>query len=148
MALPAGVSLRAYSVEQAALALKAVSLSAEGGDLSAPQDAEGAPATEPACAIEAVDAEGEPTCVLLLLKSPQAALALVERGVRLPQLNVGNLGPTPGSTRAFRSISLNRDQAAALGQLAARGVQVTFQLTPDDSQVEWETVKRRHPSLC
>ena len=81
--------------------------------------------------------------VLLLVRSPEAALALVERGAPLAQVNVGNISPRLGSVRAFKNISLTRVQADALDALAGRGVQITFQLTPEDAQVDWQAVRRR-----
>jgi PTS system mannose-specific IIB component len=94
---------------------------------------------------EAVAALSAPTPdrVLLLFKRPQAALALVEGGVRLPHLNVGNLAAEPGSVRVLKSISLTPDHVAALDALAERGVHITFQPTPDDPQVSWRTVRRK-----
>lgn len=80
---------------------------------------------------------------LLLFQEPQTALALVEAGVRLAQLNVGNLAARPGSRRAWQSISLTERQAAALDALAERGVTITFQATPDDLPVPWTQVRRR-----
>jgi mannose/fructose/N-acetylgalactosamine-specific phosphotransferase system component IIB len=80
---------------------------------------------------------------LLLVESPQTALALVERGVPLEHLNVGNLAPGAGSVRVFKSISLDSEHVAALDALAARGVHITFQLTPDDVRVDWQAVRQR-----
>jgi mannose/fructose/N-acetylgalactosamine-specific phosphotransferase system component IIB len=79
--------------------------------------------------------------VLLLFKQPQAALSLVEVGVDLPYLNVGNLAARPGARRVFRTISLTDEQAAALDALAARGVRITFQLAPDDAQADWQRLR-------
>ena len=85
-------------------------------------------------------------CTLVLVKTPQVALSLVEGGAMLMQLNVGNIAPGPGSVRVFRSISLNDGHVAALDALAERGVQITFQLTPDDARADWPTVRRRYVS--
>jgi mannose/fructose/N-acetylgalactosamine-specific phosphotransferase system component IIB len=82
--------------------------------------------------------------VLLLFRRLQTALALVERGVPLAQLNIGSLAPNPGSVRVFKSISLNAQQAAVLDALAAHGVCITFQLTPNDMQIDWQALRRRH----
>ena len=84
-----------------------------------------------------------PERLLLLFRQPAAALGLVEAGIELSQLIVGNLAPSPGSRRAMRSIALNAAQAAALDGLAARGVRVIFQPTPDDPAREWAAVRRR-----
>lgn len=87
--------------------------------------------------------ECAPERLLLLFRQPQAALELVETGIELPQLVVGNLAPSPGSKRAMRSIAVNAAQAAALDALAAHGVEIVFQPTPDDPAREWAAVRRR-----
>ncbi len=88
---------------------------------------------------EAVEAASSPPAgnVLVLLKEPQTALSLLERGFELPHLNVGCLSASPDSKRVYRSISLDPDQYAALTALAECGVTVFLQLTPDDPRVEW-----------
>jgi D-glucosaminate-specific PTS system IIB component len=83
-----------------------------------------------------------PERLLLLFRGPGAALGLVEAGIALPQLVVGNLAPSPGSRRAMRSIALNAAQVAALDALAAHGVRIIFQPTPDDPAREWAVVRR------
>lgn len=80
---------------------------------------------------------------LLLFKEPQVALALVEAGARLAQLNVGNLAARPGSRRAWQSISLTETHMAALDALAGRGISISFQATPDDAPIPWAQVRRR-----
>jgi mannose/fructose/N-acetylgalactosamine-specific phosphotransferase system component IIB len=82
--------------------------------------------------------------LLLLVKSPQVALALAEGGLAFPHLNVGNIAPMPGSKRVFRTVSLAPEHVAALDALAQRGVSIAFQLTPDDSRLDWQTVCRLH----
>ena len=94
-------------------------------------------------AVEALLAEDGSERCLVLLKSPAAALALVEAHVPLERLNVGNVAARPGSRRVWKSVSLTPAQAAVLDTLAARGVRVTFQQTPDDPAVAWETVRGR-----
>lgn len=80
---------------------------------------------------------------LLLVKRPQTALALVEGGVYLPHLNVGNLAAKPGSVRVLKSISLTPDHVTALDALVERGVYITFQPIPDDPQVSWQAVRQK-----
>jgi PTS system mannose-specific IIB component len=84
--------------------------------------------------------------VLILVRSPETALALAEGGVPLKRLNVGNLSSRPGSVRAFKNISLTPAHVEALDALAERGVRITFQLAPEDAQADWGAVRRRLPS--
>ena len=88
-------------------------------------------------ALERLDAKA----ILVLVKTPQTALQLVEAGLAIGQINVGNLGAAPGRKRVLKSILLGPEHVAALDALAARGVKIAFQLVPDDSPVEWERVR-------
>lgn len=121
LAAPAGVSVRVYSVSEGIAALASAPELADGGSR-------------------------EQRC-LLLVKSPQTALSLVEGGMPLEQVNVGNLAARPGAKRVFKSISLTREQARALDALSERGVRITFQLTPHDMRADWQIVRRRNPDL-
>ena len=78
-----------------------------------------------------------------MLKSPQTALPLLEGGVPIPHLNIGNLAGGAKSKRVFKSISLSTEHVATLDALAREGVRITFQLTPDDTEADWPTVRRR-----
>jgi mannose/fructose/N-acetylgalactosamine-specific phosphotransferase system component IIB len=124
LATPAGVVLGVYTIQEAASAWQERCTPAP----EATSEASAVPGTRR---------------VLVLVKSPQAALALVEQGAALSHLNVGNLAARPGSERAFKSISLTREHVAALDELAGRGVRITFQPVPDDAGVDWQAVRRR-----
>lgn len=126
-AAPAGVTVRVYAVSEAIAAWSTHSL----GPCARPSDLP----------------TFHPPSILLLVKSPQVALALAEGGLAFPHLNVGNIAPTPGSRRVFRTISLAPEHIAALDALAQRGVSIVLQLTPDDSQVDWQIVRRQQLGL-
>jgi len=98
------------------------------------------PVQEAARALRA--GEGGERC-LVLLQSPAAALALICAGLPLKEITVGNVSAGPGSKRVFKSVSLTPVQAAALDDLSARGVRVTFQQTPDDQAVAWSVLRGR-----
>ena len=81
--------------------------------------------------------------MLVLLREPEVAVALVEGGVSLGRVNVGNLGARPGSVRAIKNISLTESHVVALDALAERGIEVFFQLAPEDARVPWREVRKR-----
>lgn len=83
----------------------------------------------------------EAKAILVLVKTPQTALQLVEGGLAIKQINVGNLGAGPGQKRVLKSILLGPEHVTALDALAAHGVQISFQLVPDDSPVAWDRVR-------
>jgi mannose/fructose/N-acetylgalactosamine-specific phosphotransferase system component IIB len=117
MAVPPGIRISVYALEEAIPLLKA-----------------------PATMMPPRGREGK---VLLLLKTPQTALSLLKGGVPIPHLNIGNLAGGARSWRAFKSISLGAEHVATLDALAREGVRITFQLTPDDTEADWPTVRRR-----
>ena len=88
-------------------------------------------------ALEQLDAKA----ILVLVKTPQTALQLVEGGLAIKQINVGTLSAAPGRKRVFKSISLGPEHVAALDALAGLGVKIVFQLVPDDPPVAWERVR-------
>jgi len=114
LSAPDGVSVRVYGVEEAAAAWSRA-------------------VREPAAGRK----------VLLLAKQPQSVLVLIEAGLPLSHLNVGNLAARPGSRRAFKAISLTPEHIAALDALAGRGVRITFQLAPEDAARDWSAVRQR-----
>ena len=82
----------------------------------------------------AQEAEGAPHRVFLLCKSPETALALLRRGVRLSRLNVGGIASGPGSKRVHKSVSLTPEQADQLAEIEGMGVQVFFQTVPEPEE--------------
>jgi PTS system mannose-specific IIB component len=153
LAAPDGVEVRVYGIEEAVAALsflgqkmtaKAVTLNARTVDV-VPTNLRAVDAVPTAVgpSNQRVTQAPRACSVLLLVRSPETALALVEGGVLLDRLNVGNLSARPGSVRVFKSISLTPAHVEALDALAGRGVCITFQLAPEDARADWPAVRRR-----
>jgi mannose/fructose/N-acetylgalactosamine-specific phosphotransferase system component IIB len=151
MAAPAGVTIHIYSVPEA-ISAWAAHLSPASADppsthtYATPPGRSLGPCARPSNLPSSSLSTFHPPC-LLLVKTPQVALALAQGGLPFSHLNVGNISPGPGSRRVFRTISLAPEHIAALDALAQRGVSITFQLTPEDSQVDWQTIRRQHPDF-
>jgi D-glucosaminate-specific PTS system IIB component len=73
---------------------------------------------------------------LVLVKSPQTALALLDCGLDFRELNVGALAGGAGTVRLYRSISASDDQIRCLREIADRGVRVFFQTVPEERPVD------------
>jgi PTS system mannose-specific IIB component len=84
--------------------------------------------------------------VLLLIKTPQSVLQLMDAGIEIDQLNIGNIASAPGRKRVFKSISLGPEHINALDALAKRGVQITFQIVPNDTAADWQSVRKKYYS--
>jgi mannose/fructose/N-acetylgalactosamine-specific phosphotransferase system component IIB len=74
--------------------------------------------------------------ILVLARTPQAVLALLDRGVSFTELNVGGLGGGAGTARLFRSVSANESQLEAMTALHNRGVRVYIQMVPEEHPLE------------
>lgn len=74
-------------------------------------------------------------CALLLMKSPQTALALIRGGVKLGRLNVGGMAAAPGSKRLYKMISATPEQLATLKEIQALGASVYFQTVPEPEEM-------------
>ncbi len=74
--------------------------------------------------------------VMLLVKSPQTALALLNNGVPFSELNVGGLAAGPRTMRLYKSVSATSEQIVALFAIRDRGVRVYFQMVPEERRVD------------
>ncbi|MCI6549108.1 MAG: PTS sugar transporter subunit IIB [Coriobacteriaceae bacterium] len=63
-------------------------------------------------------------------------------------LNVGNLNATREGTKNMgNTVMLNDEDCAALDELEAAGIDIQFQLLPDDSVRTWPSLKAKYQSM-
>jgi mannose/fructose/N-acetylgalactosamine-specific phosphotransferase system component IIB len=84
--------------------------------------------------------------ILVLVKTPRTALALLENGLAFRELNVGGLAGGVGTTRVYRSISVTPEQVQILQEIGSRGVRVFFQTVPDERALELSELVPIHQS--
>lgn len=72
--------------------------------------------------------------VLVLAKTPQPLLAMLQSGVALPEIILGNMGGGPGRKRFNKSISASAEEVQAFRDIVALGVNVYCQMVPSDSK--------------
>lgn len=73
--------------------------------------------------------------VLIVVKSPVDILYLVEHGLEIQSLNIGNMSGRDNTTRIRQNISVTADEMAALQQLLAKNIEITAVMTPNDAKV-------------
>lgn len=73
--------------------------------------------------------------VLLICVSPVDVNYLLDNGLPITQVNVGNLAARPGTTRIRPSINVTQEEITAFKQLLDRGVEVTVIPTPQSPTV-------------
>lgn len=71
--------------------------------------------------------------VLIILKNPADALKLIDLGLPITTINVGNMANRPNTTQYKKSISLTDDEYNDFMKLHDMGIQLTAQMTPDEA---------------
>jgi len=72
--------------------------------------------------------------VLLILTNPKDALELIEKGVKIEIINVGNMGYKEGTTQVKKSINITNEDAENFRKIADKGVKLTAMMIPDENE--------------
>uniref|UniRef100_UPI00403F2BD7 PTS system mannose/fructose/N-acetylgalactosamine-transporter subunit IIB n=1 Tax=Candidatus Enterococcus willemsii TaxID=1857215 RepID=UPI00403F2BD7 len=73
--------------------------------------------------------------VLIVLKSPVDVLDLLEMGLVIKNVNVGNMSVREGTRHIRPTVSVNEEEEQAFKKLLAHGVEITTIMVPGDSKV-------------
>lgn len=76
--------------------------------------------------------------VMLIVKSPVTLVKMMEKGVQLLPVNIGNMSNRPGTTQYKKSISMTAEEREAVDTLLKAGIKVSAQMVPDDPDVSIE----------
>ena len=71
--------------------------------------------------------------LFILAKKPETLLRLIEAGVDLAEINVGNMSSMNEVKRVGRNIGLDEGDIAAFQQLQSKGVKLYAQMVPSDT---------------
>ena len=75
----------------------------------------------------------------MIMRNVPDCKRLVDAGVPLPGVNVGNLAHHEGLQKIKKSVSLSGEDIELIRQMIAKGVRVTAQMIPDESDASIET---------
>ena len=73
--------------------------------------------------------------VMLVVKSPVILVKMMEAGIQLLSVNVGNMSNRPGTTQYKKSVSMTDEEKGAVEKLLQAGIIVTAQMVPDEPDV-------------
>lgn len=71
--------------------------------------------------------------LMLVARKPDRFLKLVELGVPIKELNVGNMSQTPETRSITKSINVVDADVEAFGKLHEKGVKIVSQMVPNDA---------------
>ncbi|RDY29383.1 PTS mannose/fructose/sorbose transporter subunit IIB [Romboutsia weinsteinii] len=72
--------------------------------------------------------------VLIVLKNPMDALDLIDRGLEITDINVGNMAKRDDTTQIKKSISVTDEEVKAFKSLMDKGVNLTARMVPDEPE--------------
>lgn len=72
--------------------------------------------------------------VLMVVKRPKVLLNLINAGIPIDKINVGNMSNRDETVQIKKSVSLTEEERADLEAIMAKGVLVTAQMVPDDPE--------------
>ncbi len=70
----------------------------------------------------------------LIVKRPADIIRLLDAGVEIGELNVGNMSHREGSKQVKRSVSVSPEDVEAFRELDRRGVKMTGRMMPEESR--------------
>ncbi|KAE9527783.1 PTS system mannose/fructose/N-acetylgalactosamine-transporter subunit IIB [Testudinibacter aquarius] len=73
--------------------------------------------------------------VLLITRNPQTLLGLVEHGVTLAEINVGNMSQTEHTRSIKKSVNITDNDIHVFQQLSAKGIFLTAQMVPNEEKI-------------
>jgi PTS system mannose-specific IIB component len=80
---------------------------------------------------------------LILLRDVRDAAALHEKGVELPQLNLGNVHFAAGRKQVSPSVFLDASEVQTLSALAQAGTQVEIRAVPTDAPLTLDAIRAK-----
>ena len=90
--------------------------------------------------IDVINLAGDWQHIFLVVKTPQDALKLVENGVPIKVLNIGNMHFSEGKKQVTSTISVDEDDRRTIRRLLDLGVQVELRKVPSDSVIPVEKI--------
>lgn len=80
--------------------------------------------------------------IAIIAETPQDVLKLVEGGVPIKKLNVGNMHMSEGKTQISKAVCVDEKDIITFKRLAELGVEIEIQRVPNESKENiWELIK-------
>ncbi|MCI1985031.1 MAG: PTS sugar transporter subunit IIB [Lactobacillus sp.] len=84
----------------------------------------------------------------LISNSPQTFAKLVKNGADFgKELNVGPMNTREGALVVGRTLALDQNDYDAFDYLASQGIQINFQLIPDEEKKSWADIKSKYDAM-
>lgn len=81
--------------------------------------------------------------VFLIVKNPRVLKELVDGGVTLPQINVGNMSTKKDSKQIKKSVSVTKEDLENFDYFVKRGIKLTAQMVPSEEAVPFQNLLKK-----
>lgn len=78
--------------------------------------------------------------LIILAKTPQVFLQLIQAQVALPGVIIGGMGANKGRQKVYKNIFMNAAEKQAVQAIGSQGVKVKIQVIPDEKALSIEKV--------
>lgn len=83
--------------------------------------------------------------IFVIAKFPEDGVALVEGGLDLPVINLGNQAYVRGSKKLSNTVFLTEESVKALQRVHNKGLKITCRMMPSDSEGEfWPKIEKAY----
>lgn len=86
--------------------------------------------------IETIKQLADSDKAILLAKSPEVYVELINQGISLEKVNIGGMGAKEGRTKFYKNISASPEEKDSLKKLVDAGVAVTIQIIAEDKAID------------
>lgn len=84
--------------------------------------------------------------IFIITKFPEDGLALIENGLTMDTLNLGNQAFVRGAKKLSNSVYLTEEGVKALKEMHEKGINLTCRMLPNDAKTEfWPVIEKNFP---
>lgn len=80
--------------------------------------------------------------LIILFKTVEDIYSAINKGIKLQAIQIGGLGSDSSKRRISNEIFLSEDEMSKLKFLHAKGIKITFQVTPKDPKLTFEDAEK------
>lgn len=78
--------------------------------------------------------------VMLLVKTPKTLLQLIERGIVVESVNIGNMRSMPGKHKLLNYVYVDENEKLLLKELSEKGLEMYAQDVPNHSGIDFNEI--------
>lgn len=75
--------------------------------------------------------------VLIISKTPKPILELIDRGVNIDKINIGNMSQNKDTKKITKSINVDKEDIETFEELSSKGITLTHQMVPNSNEEDF-----------